>query len=82
MKHSKTKKSKINLVDYSDIQGQNYNNMFSYETSIVLLGAKRFELDKVDSSDYVLVIAARLRDDIVRQKIFDIEESMIILRNM
>ena len=56
--------------------------MFSYQTSIVLLGAKRFEIDKEDSSDYVLVISARLRDNVVRQRIFDIEESMIILRNM
>ena len=56
--------------------------MFAYKTNIVLLGAKRFMLSQKDPMEYALVIAAKLREDIVRMKILDIEESMIILGNM
>lgn len=56
--------------------------MFSYESSLVLVGSKKFELDRIDSEDYILVIGAKLRDDVVRMKIFDIEESLVLLRNM
>ena len=49
---------------------------------MVLLGSKKFELDKIDSDDYVLVTAAKLRDEVVRMRILNMEESMIVLRNM
>jgi len=66
MKLSKTRKAKINLVDYCDSYGQNQNNMFSYESDIVLVGSKKFQLDEEDPKDFVLVIAAKLKDEIVR----------------
>lgn len=47
-----------------------------------MLGSKKFELDKIDSDDYILVIAAKLRDSVVRMRILNMEESMIVLRNM
>jgi len=40
MKLSQTRRAKINLVDYSDSYGKNKNNMFSFESDIVLVGSK------------------------------------------
>ena len=49
---------------------------------MVYLGSKKFELDKNNSEEYIIVIATKLIDEIVRMNIFDIEETLIILKNM
>lgn len=76
MWHNKETKTFLNLID------QSVNNLFSYESNIIKIGSKRFELNKDDYEDFLIVVAARINEDVVQKNILDQQESFKILRTM
>ena len=65
MKTSLTRKVKINLIDYLDYGDVNQNNIYEYQSDIILIGSKKFMLSYDDDQDYILAIATKMRDVIV-----------------
>ena len=46
----------------------------------MLVGQKRFYLNNTDSTDYVVVISAKMREDILKRNVFNQQETYSILR--
>ena len=76
MWHNRETKTFLNLID------QEVNNLFSYESNIIKIGSKRFELNKDDYEDFLIVVAARINEEVVQKNILDQQESFKILRTM
>jgi hypothetical protein len=60
MNHCDNFESKIDLVDSED-----KTNIYTYETIVLKAGSKCFELKLGEPSNYLLVVSAKLRLDMV-----------------
>lgn len=76
LQHDRSRKTYLNLID------QQINNLYSYESNIVKIGSKRFELSKEDYEDFLVVVAAKINHDVIEKNILDQQESFKILRTM
>ena len=65
LKHDKTRLSTVNLID--DI----YNNLYTYKSQIAYVGQKRFQINKSDPSEFVIVISAKMCENIIQMNLFD-----------
>jgi len=41
------------------------NNLYTYESSIVKIGSKRFEVNREDYNEYISVVCCKINDRIV-----------------
>ena len=57
-----------------------YNNLYIYMSQLLLIGQKRFQINKDDQSDYLIIISARITDEIIEKKIFEQYETYSLLR--
>jgi len=48
-----------------------FNNLYIYMSQLLLIGQKRFQINKNDQSDYLIIISARITDEIIEKKIFE-----------
>ena len=61
---------------------QDLNNTYTYKSQIMLLGQKRFNIKgKQFPQEYVMVVSAILRKNIIEKKIFERSEAYSILRD-
>lgn len=58
MAHNVGYVSEINLVN-----GPSKNNIMNYQSEVLIVGHKRFELKLTSKDNYLLLIAAQLRED-------------------
>jgi len=47
------------------------NNLYTYESSVIKIGSKRFEINKDDHNEYIVVVASKLKDDVVAREVFN-----------
>lgn len=76
MMHDRKRKTYLNLID------QEMNNIYTYESNIVKIGSKRFEVNRDDYEDYIIVVAAKINDEVVDLNLLDQQETFKILRTM
>ena len=50
---------KINMID------RVFNNLYTYESQVVLVGQKKFQVNRDDQNDYVIIISARISTRII-----------------
>lgn len=65
MNREKGKPLQINMID------RMFNNLYIYMSQLLLIGQKRFQINKNDQSDYLIIISARITDEIIEKKIFE-----------
>ena len=73
MAHNEGVVSQINLCDT-----QNKNNLLNYQTEVLMIGSKRFELDFGNADNYLLVVSCKMRMDLF--DLFDSSETMSMLK--
>lgn len=56
------------------------NNLYTYESNIVKIGSKRFEVNKEDYNEYISVVCCKINDRIVDKNIFNQQETFKILK--
>lgn len=49
---------------------------------MITIGSKRFELDRDDHEEFLIVISVKINDEIVSKNLLDQQESFKILRTM
>ena len=63
--HSQDRKTMLNLID------QEINNLYSYESEIIKMGSKRFELSQDDHEDFIVVVSAKICDKVTAMEMFN-----------
>lgn len=58
------------------------NNLYSYQSDIITIGSKRFELNKDDHEEFLIVISVKINEDAIQMNLLDQQESFKILRTM
>jgi len=53
-------RTNINFIDEEDMQ-----NLYTYESDLVSLGQKKFELKKYDVNNYLFVVSVKIRNELV-----------------
>jgi len=66
----------LNLLD------QELNNIYTYESNISKIGYKKFEINSEDHSENIIVVAAKLNEEIISRTIFTDQETFKILKKM
>lgn len=56
---------KINMID------RVFNNLYTYESQVVLVGQKKFQVNRADQNDYIIIISARISTRIIEKKMFE-----------
>ena len=74
IKHDENRETFLNLID------ERYNNLYTYQSSIVIVGKKKFLLDEQDSENYLYIISSKMHPNIVKRNLFDQCETFSILR--
>lgn len=64
-----------------ELTEQDLNNIYAFKSQVVLIGHKKFQVNDLDPSQYILVVSARLRKNIVEMDLFDRSEASQILAN-
>ena len=80
LKHDIVNNGKEDLFSLINLIDDRYNNLYTYESQILRVGKKKFLVDEKDITNYLYVISARIRDDVVALNQFDQYESYTILR--
>ena len=57
-----------------------FNNLYTYESQVVLVGQKKFQVNRNDQNDYIIIISARISTRIIEKKMFEQYETFSILR--
>ena len=65
----------MNLLD------QDRNNLFTYESDVLFIGYKKFNLIKNDEDHYLTVISSRIKSSILKQQILDQNEVVQVLNH-
>ena len=61
----------IESILISFLIDQEMNNIYAYESNIVRIGSKRFELSKDDYDDYLVIVAAKINDEVIDLNLLD-----------
>lgn len=56
------------------------NNLYTYESKIVKIGSKKFEVNKDDYNEYISVVCCKINDRIIDNNIFNQQETFKILK--
>ena len=67
----------MNLLDY-----EAFNNLFKYQTDLAFFGNTTFDLDQDDHNSNAKVISAQLRQSFYDGKVFENQETFLILRKI
>ena len=67
----------MNLLDYETM-----NNLFKYQTDLAFFGNTTFELDKDNHNINAKVVSALLRQSFLDSKVFENQETFLILRKI
>lgn len=55
------------------------NNIYTYKSSVLITGKKKFVVSEIDQEQYVMVISTQIRKNIIIKNLFDRSEAYIIL---
>lgn len=75
LRTAQNKKSEINLLD------QEFNTQYKYQSEILLVGHKKFQIDPDDPAQFVVVSACRLRSNYIEQAVFTRDEAHHVLQS-
>ena len=58
------------------------NNIYTYESNISKMGYKKFEINSEDHTEYIIVVAAKLKESVISRVVFSDQETYKILKKM
>lgn len=47
------------------------NNVYSYQSDIITIGSKRFELNKEDHEEFLIVISVKINEEVIKMNLLD-----------